>query len=123
MIVNHGDLTVHRPGCRDIERQCGIGAGFQSGHWWDESGIRDFHDIVLAIYGPNAGSFFAECGDTMLDWEQHGGSINVAPCVGALSYDLPGISDDDRALRWGDDRGERTRYTHNGKYLDEQGSE
>lgn len=114
VIVNHGDMTAHKPGCRDIERQCAGGRA----HWWTETGIRDFHDVVLAVYGPNAGSFFRECDDTMADWEQHAGYIHVAPCMGGLSHDITGISADDRALRWGDDRGETTRYTHDGKYLD-----
>lgn len=101
VIVYHGDITAHRPGCRDIARQ----VERSHGTWW-EATVRDFHDLVLAIYGPNCGSFFHECGNTMLDWAQYGEGIHVAPCVGQLTYDITTITADDRAARWGDDRGE-----------------
>ena len=99
-----GIMRVHGPGCRDIERDLMTPFGKDEHGRWPAT-VRDFHDVVLEVYGPNSGSYFRECGMTMLDWAGFGADIHVMPCVGPLPYDLP-ISDDDRAERYGDDRGD-----------------
>lgn len=100
VIVNTGDtMNAHKPGCRDILRD----ENYSGNPSWPAT-IRDYHDLVLEIYGPNSGSYFRECGYTMLDWDQWGADIQIMPCAGSIAYNIPTITDDDRAERYGDDR-------------------
>lgn len=103
--INDGtNINIHKRGCADIKRDARRAFYADDGGW--DATIRDFHDAVLEVYGPNAGSYFVECGYTMLDWEDYGHDIVVKPCCGSISYNIPTITDDDRAERYGDDREE-----------------
>jgi hypothetical protein len=94
-----GQIIVHKAGCRDIDRDR---RRFHASV--EPTIVRDIHDIVLDIYGPNSGSYFAEQGLTIEDWAEYFVDIDIKPCVKGLPYDIAEITTDDRAARYGDDR-------------------
>jgi hypothetical protein len=77
------EIHVHKAGCADL----GKGKYRYEASRWDED-CADRRDIVNAIYGPDAGSFYDEAGLTEADWEQYDCDIIVMPCVGTLPHDL-----------------------------------
>jgi hypothetical protein len=99
LVCSDKGTEVHKHHCRDTEKAEEWGYSV-----WDAD-VRDVHDVVLETYGPNSGSFFAENGGTVLDWQDFN-DVRLMPCVKALRipFDLPEISIDDRVARYGDDR-------------------
>lgn len=75
------DLIVHAAGCSDLHR--GVCRGQEQ--WTIEA--TEIREIVEAVYGPGAGSFYEEAGLDPTDrsnWRKYSGEFHFAPCV-----DLP----------------------------------
>jgi len=80
-------IRVHVAGCRDLSR-------IHGGETYDED-----HDsvqsIVESVYGPEAGSFYAENEIPEAEWDtawkdhDYVADFDFAPCVGALPFDRP----------------------------------
>lgn len=87
-VVNNarGSIRVHKPGCRDIEREA---AG---GTWWELSSP-DVRGVVVDLYGN--GDFEGFTLDTWRDWS---GDVEVMPCAGTL----PDVADNAPAAPVGD---------------------
>lgn len=83
------DLIVHAAGCADLKRGvCKATAPWRPDHWTIEAD--SIHDVVDAIYGPAAGSFYEEAATLVngewvpAPWTEYIGEFHFAPCV-----DLP----------------------------------
>lgn len=90
VIGAHGQkahIVVHKAGCRDLSRIHG-GESYTEEHDSAQS-------VVESVYGPEAGSFYAESGipedEHATAWKNHGyaDDFHFAPCTSALPYDRP----------------------------------
>lgn len=68
----HGNIKIHRPGCKDIKRNA-RGASI-----WDID-VTCLRDIVLDVYPADDFSYDAET-----EWLDFAGDIEIMPCAGHI---------------------------------------
>lgn len=81
-------MHIHKVGCREISHNNGYSDPTEANCPIE---VADFRECVLAIYGPEAGSFFEESGFDPNDpnaWKQFAFDFRVFPCVKNLPYNI-----------------------------------
>jgi hypothetical protein len=78
-----GSMHVHRAGCADLKR--GQYRHMAAHEQWTEE-HNTVRSVVESVYGPEAGSFYAEAGleDDPKAWESYVGEFWFAPCTDSL---------------------------------------